>query len=80
MTVESNSDLRARRAAKQHQCHLFGEDGQSRDCTEFINAGDLYVENLDSAPAYHSGTRYCVPCAVKEFGVDPMLLEAERCK
>lgn len=22
-----------------------------------------YVENVDSAPGYHSGDRYCLPCA-----------------
>lgn len=31
--------------------------------TDHIEPGTRYVENMDSAPGYQSGTRYCLACA-----------------
>lgn len=84
MTLGSDCELKVRKAAKEHECWLHmnpfrGPDQEpSSGCTGKIKPGELYIENMDSAPAYSSGTRYCVPCAEQEFGVDPALVAAER--
>jgi hypothetical protein len=82
MTLGSDCELRSRRAAKQHECFLhenaFTLVEPSADCTGIIEPGDLYIENMDGAAAYQSGTRYCVPCAVEQFGIDPGLIGDER--
>lgn len=38
------------------------------DCAQEIRPGDRYVEYVGEAAPYQSGTRYCQPCGVAEWG------------
>lgn len=43
-----------------------------------INPGDFYIELMDSAPAYQSGTRHSLACAEEFIGVDIELEKVAR--
>jgi hypothetical protein len=70
----------SRIARKPHQCSGDGakHPGHAEGCTGSINPGDLYIENLDEAPAYQAGTRHTMACAERFFGVDVDLERAAR--
>ncbi len=76
------AEVISRRARKEWPCAGDGATTPKRaeGCTGAIPAGDLYIENLDSTPAYQSGTRHCLACAERFLGVDVQLVVESRAK
>lgn len=71
-----------RRARKAHECRGVGRPSagprHAEGCDGQIKPGDLYIENLDSASAYESGTRYSLACAREMFDLDTEVIVAAR--
>lgn len=58
-----------RRAAKRHECEGDGSSDprHADDCPRVIEPGEDYIEYLGETPAYQSGSRHSIPCAVEFF-------------
>jgi len=55
-----------RKARKQHHCSG-GHNGETRlACHKPILKGDTYIEYLGESPAFQSGYRYHVECALQQ--------------
>lgn len=78
----TESALIDRRARKAHACRGIGRltDGSqhAEGCDGQIEPGDLYIENLDNAAAYESGTRYSLACARELFDLDTEVIVEAR--
>lgn len=76
----SQMEYESRIARKRWECH--GSGGRpcqhAEGCTEHIEPGDICIELLDEAPAYHSGPRICLACAEAFHGIDSELVRADR--
>ncbi len=66
-------DCEVRTARKRWECCGNGGKGEGRQhsdgCIGSIEPGDRCVELLDETPAYQSGPRCCLPCAVELYGI-----------
>lgn len=66
-----DSGLIERTARKEWACEGNGAASPEHapECPGVIHSGDRYAECLWSAPAYQSGTRHTMACAVAFYGV-----------
>jgi len=61
-----------RRSRGVHHC-FGGHDGERRThCDAPITKGMVYIEYLGESPAFQSGARYHVKCAVQQGLVEPL--------
>jgi hypothetical protein len=74
------SNTYVRTARKEWRCECRGwelhgidekDPTRSARCGATIAVGDRYLESTDSAPAFQSGDRYCLPCARHNGSIRP---------
>jgi len=71
--MKMEEGLMLRTARKSHMCAGDGSASHrhAEDCPRRIVPGTKYIECFWSTPAFQSGTRVSMACAVTFYGVEP---------